>query len=111
MIGGRLWQIASLAAGVASVGLLVWALWLRSDVAALEEKAASLRRSNAALIEARDQAQLARDVEAARAAREAARASELQSTIDAIQGVPDAPLHPDLIDLLGSRGWELPGAD
>ena len=84
---------------ILAAGLFVWLQLALRQRADLQLEADRLRRSNAALQAHAEQAQLARDVEAARAERFAARSADLQATIDAIEGIPDAPLHSDLIKL------------
>ena len=80
--------------------LYVWSLW--GEIAAYEAEIASQARSIATLTDAAEHAREARRLEAIRAARAEARAKELQGRIETIQtgDFTDAPLDPDLADLL-----------
>lgn len=91
--------IAALCGTVALAGY-VW--WLRAENAAQRAEIGRMERNIAALTMQAEQSALARDVERARAAREAERNAALSDRIHAISngGIPDAPLHPDLANLV-----------
>lgn len=74
-------------------------------LSAQQAEIASLSRSVDALTMQAEQSAIARDVERARATREAERNKELTKEIETILtgGIPDAPLHPDLVDLVNRR--------
>ena len=79
-----------------------WVTSLQLDNARLEAEKAALQRSVIAFQQQAAQSRLAREVEIARAERWKARASDLSTQIETIltEGFPDAPLDPDLADLL-----------
>lgn len=89
--------------GVSALLLGVW--WVTSlqlDNVRLVAENAALHRSVIAYQQQAEQSRLAREVEIARAERWKARASDLSTQIETIltEGFPDAPLDPDLADLL-----------
>lgn len=94
--------IAALTAVIA-LGGLAW--WQRGQLAARQAENERLSRSVGALTLQAEHSALARQVEAARADAARRRADALGAEIDAILkgGIPDAPLHPDLADLLNGR--------
>ncbi len=102
MIGRLIWPVVA-AVLVAALG---WAFWLRGDLAAaradltaVQDDLAKARRSNAALQEQIAQSRLAREVEAARAARAREAAAAVQAEIETIyRTINDAPLDPALAD-------------
>jgi predicted negative regulator of RcsB-dependent stress response len=89
----------------AVLGLSGMVAYQKRTIDAQQAEIASLTRSVAALTMQAEQSALARDVERARAAREATRSAELAAEIETILtgGIPDAPLHPDLADLVNRR--------
>lgn len=94
-------KYALIAALVASLGLAGGIIYLQRSNASLEAKNAVLTRSLAEYQARAEQAALARDVEAARAAKARQDAADAQAQIETIfREIADAPLDPALADLL-----------
>lgn len=92
---------ALLAAGAVALAVW-WVMDLRLENARLTDENAALNRSVIAFQQQAEQSRLAREVEIARAERWKARSAQLSTEIETIltEGFPDAPLDPDLADLL-----------
>lgn len=96
-------RYALIAALLASLGLSGAVIWLQRSNASLAAENARLERSIAALEKQAESAKVARDVEAARAKAAKERADSLQADIETIfRSFEDAPLSPDLADLVNS---------
>ena len=105
MFGFRTYLALGLATAALAVGGYVWAL--RSEIATARAQIAGYERSIAALTRQKQQSDLARRVEAARADRFAARADELNDSITAILtgDIPDEILDPAIAAYInGLRG-------
>lgn len=103
MLGLR--KYLMIAAGTAAVLLLGYVWTLNRSNALLRAENGRLGRNIAAMTLQSEQSAIARDVERARAEREAKRSAALTAEIETILtgGIPDAPLHPDLADLVNGR--------
>lgn len=96
-----IFKYASYALAVALVGALAYGKLQNHRAALLSAENASLSRSIVALTMQKEQAALARQVEAARADRMAAETARLNAKIETIfRGIPDATLDPALADLI-----------
>lgn len=99
----RYLQIAMAGVGLAMViAVVAWVVAMRGELVEARATINGQARTIDALELQAEQARLARDVEAARAARERTRVESLQASINTmLEGdIPDAPLHPDIADFV-----------